>query len=379
MSTRLTFRVTLGKMRTTVVQHLSASKVTVMCAGGSMLEQRKSEHLRINLEKDVSFPHLTTGLEHYHFLHNALPDLSLDSVDLTQTFLGKQLRLPLLISSMTGGTAEAQRINYHLAEGAQQAGIAMGLGSLRAALEAPHLADTYRIRHLAPDILLFANLGAAQLNAGFEVVQCQAAVDLTEADALILHLNPLQEALQADGDTDWRGLFGKIEAVCRHVRVPVVAKEVGWGISATVARRLVDAGVTAIDVAGAGGTSWSQVEMHRAPTERLRRLCSQFEDWGIPTATALVDVRAALPGVPVIASGGLRTGMDLAKVLALGADLGGLAGPFLKAASKSALAVSDLAAELAEVLRTVMFSLGIGDVRSLQGTQLLRPTSGRDL
>lgn len=337
-----------------------------------MLEQRKSEHLRINLEQDVSFPHLTTGLEQYHFVHNALPDLSLDSIDLNHVFLGKRLRLPLLISSMTGGTAEAQRINFHLAEGAQDAGIAMGLGSLRAALEAPHLADTFRVRHLAPDILLFANLGAAQLNTGFDVKQCQRAVDLTEADALILHLNPLQEALQADGDTDWRGLLGKIEAVCLHLHVPVVVKEVGWGISAQVAQRLVDAGVSAIDVAGAGGTSWSQVEMHRAPTERLRRLCSQFEDWGIPTASAVVEVRTALPGIPLVASGGLRTGMDLAKVLALGADLGGLAGPFLKAASTSPEAVSDLAAELADVLRTVMFTLGIGNVRSLQGTPSLR-------
>jgi isopentenyl-diphosphate delta-isomerase len=344
-----------------------------------MLEQRKSEHLRINLEKDVSFPHLTTGLEHFRFVHNALPDLSLDDVDLTHTFLGKELRLPLLISSMTGGTAEAQRINYHLAEGAQEAGIAMGLGSLRAALEAPHLADTFRIRHLAPDILLFANLGAAQLNTGFDVKHCQLAIDLTEADALILHLNPLQEALQEDGDTDWRGLLGKIETVCHRVDVPVVVKEVGWGISAPVAKQLIDAGVAAIDVAGAGGTSWSQVEMHRAPSERLRRLCSQFEDWGLPTAVALVEVRAALPGVPIIASGGLRSGMDLAKVLALGADLGGLAGPFLKAASNSAQAVNELAAELAGVLRTVMFALGIGDVRALQGTSSLRPTSGSTL
>ncbi len=337
-----------------------------------MLEQRKSEHLRINLEKDVAFPHLTTGLERYHFVHNALPEILLDSVDLSSTFLDKRLRLPLLISSMTGGTAEAQRINFHLAEGAQQAGIAMGLGSLRAVIEAPHLADTFRVRHLAPDILLFANLGAAQLNAGFGLEECRRAVELADADALILHLNPLQEALQADGDTDWRGLLGQIENLCRELEVPVVAKEVGWGISARVARQLVSAGVDVIDVAGAGGTSWSQVEMHRAPTERLRRLCAQFEDWGIPTATALVEVRAALPDVPVIASGGLRTGMDLAKVLALGADLGGLAGPFLKAASHSAQAVYDLAAELADVLRTVMFTLGIGDLTSLRGTSALR-------
>lgn len=338
-----------------------------------MLEQRKSEHLHINLEKDVSFPRLTTGLEKYRFVHNALPGIALNEVDLTTTFLGRGLRMPLLISSMTGGTAEAQRINYHLAEGAQASGIGLGLGSLRAALEAPHLADTFRVRHLAPNVLLFANLGAAQLNLGFGPDDCQRAVDLTEADALILHLNPLQEALQEDGDTDWGFLLDKIAIVCRRLDAPVVAKEVGWGISAQVARQLVDVGVTVIDVAGAGGTSWSQVEMHRAPTEHLRRLCTQFADWGIPTAQALTDVRTALPSIPVIASGGLRNGMDLAKVLALGADLGGIAGPFLKAANVSAQAVVDLATETADLLRIVMFCLGIADIEALKDTPSLQP------
>jgi isopentenyl-diphosphate delta-isomerase len=197
-------------------------------------------------------------------------------------------------------------------------------------------------------------------------------VDLVEADALILHFNPLQEALQADGDTDWRGLLPKIETVCRSLGVPVIAKEVGWGISAQVAQQLVDVGVAAIDVAGAGGTSWSQVEMYRAPTERLRRLCAQFADWGIPTAEAVIEVRAALPGIPLIASGGLRSGMDLAKMLALGADLGGLAGPFLKAAHVSAQAVADLATEIADVLQTVMFNLGITNIQALKSTPALR-------
>lgn len=338
-----------------------------------MLEQRKSEHLHINLEKDVAFPRLTTGLERYCFVHNSLPEIALDEVDVSTTFLGRRLRMPLLISSMTGGTAEAQRINLHLAEGAQAAGIALGLGSLRAAIEAPHLADTFQVRHLAPDVPLLANLGAVQLNSGFGLEECRQAVDLVEADALILHLNPLQEALQSDGDADWRGLLTKIKGVCRGLRVPVIAKEVGWGISGQVARQLVDAGVTIIDVAGAGGTSWSQVEMYRAPTERRRRLCSQFADWGIPTALALVEVRAALPDVPLIASGGMRSGMDLAKSLALGADLGGLAGPFLKAANTSAQAVAELATEMADVLRTTMFCLGIRSVEALAGSPALRP------
>ena len=338
-----------------------------------MLERRKAEHLRINLEEDVSFPRLKTGLERYRFVHNALPEISLEQVDTATAFLGKQLRLPLLISSITGGTAEAQRINFHLAEGAQEVGIAMGLGSLRAALETPHLADTFRIRSLAPDILLFANLGAAQFKADFGPDACQRAVDLTQADALIVHLNPLQEALQADGDTDWRGVLGNIERVCRRLDVPVIAKEVGWGISAGVALQLASAGVSVIDVAGAGGTSWSQVEMHRAPTERLRQLSEQFADWGIPTAESLTEVRAALPELPLIASGGLRSGIDLAKVLALGADLGGIAAPFLQAANDSAGAVAELAQEIGHVLRTAMFCLGVSDIRSLKEKPVLRP------
>jgi isopentenyl-diphosphate delta-isomerase len=336
-----------------------------------MLEQRKSEHLAINLEQDVS-ARLTTGLERYRFTHCALPEISLGAVDLTTTFLGRRLRLPLLISSMTGGTAEAPRINSHLAQGAQTAGIAMGLGSLRAALEEPGLLETFRVRHLAPDILLMANLGVVQLNTGLGPDDCQRAVDLVEADALILHLNPLQEALQAEGDTDWRGLLRTIEAVCRQLAVPVIAKEVGWGISASLARQLVDAGVTAINVAGAGGTSWSQVEMHRARTDRRRRLCAEFAGWGIPTAEVIAHVRADLPDVSLIASGGLRGGMDLAKVLALGADLGGMAGPFLFAANTSAEAVADLADEVADVLRTVMFCLSIADIKTLRDGSSLR-------
>lgn len=344
-----------------------------------MLERRKSEHLRINLEEDVSFPRLRTGLECYRFIHNALPEVSLEQVDTTTTFFGKQLRLPLLISSITGGTADAQRINCRLAEGAQTAGIAMGLGSLRAAIESPHLAETFRVRNLAPDILLFANLGAAQLRAESALEACQQAVDLAEADALIIHLNPLQEALQSNGNTDWRGILGRIEYVCRHLEIPVVVKEVGWGISADVALRLARAGIAAIDVAGSGGTSWSQVEMHRARTRRLRRLSKQFADWGIPTAESLVEVRAALPEMPIVASGGLRSGMDLAKVLALGANLGGVAGPFLQAANNSAADVADLAQEIGGVLRTVMFCLGVRDIDSLQDASLLRHSPPRDI
>jgi isopentenyl-diphosphate Delta-isomerase len=238
-------------------------------------------------------------------LHQAAPELDLDAVDTGLTLFGKQLQRPLLISSMTGGTEKARAINRVLAEAAQETGMAMGLGSQRAAIEDPSLADTYRVRDVAPDILLFANLGAVQLNYGYGVEQCQQAVDMIEADALILHLNALQEAVQPEGDGNFAGLLRQIETVCRQLPVPVIAKEVGWGFSGQAARQLVEAGVAAIDVAGAGGTSWSQVEMHRAPTARLARVAGAFIDWGIPTAVSIQLVRHAAhscPSLPVAAS-----------------------------------------------------------------------------
>lgn len=327
---------------------------------------RKADHIRINLDQSVNFPRLTTGLERYRFIHQGLPEVDLPSVDTSATVFGKRLSAPLLISSMTGGTVEAQRINFHLAEAAEAAGIAMGLGSQRAAIEEPAQAYTFQVRKVAPKLLLFANLGAVQLNKGYTVEHCRRAVEMIEADALILHLNPLQEAVQADGDWHWRGLAAKIEQVCRALPTPVIAKEVGWGISAETARLLADAGVAAIDVAGAGGTSWTEVEYHRAPNDRLRRLARAFADWGIPTAETLRQVRQLFPDIVVFASGGLRGGIDLAKCLALGADLGGMAGPFLKAADQDVEAVAaEIEATVAE-LRVAMFAAGIASVAGLR-------------
>ncbi len=331
---------------------------------------RKADHLRINLEEDVRSG-LTTGLERYHFVHEALPELNLADIDTQVTWFGKRLRAPLLISSMTGGTATAAAINQTLAAAAQAAGIAMGLGSQRAAVENASLAATFQVRAVAPDILLFANLGAVQLNYGYGLDQCQRAVEMIQADALILHLNALQEAVQPEGDANFAGLLKKIEAMCRALPVPVIAKEVGWGISADVAARLASAGVAAIDVAGAGGTSWSQVEMHRAQTETQKRVAAAFIDWGIPTAEAIQNVRQAAPNLPVIASGGLRDGIDVAKCVALGAGLGGLASPFLKAAAVSVEAVTETIAELSRELRIAMFAAGAGSIAQLQATPLV--------
>jgi len=283
---------------------------------------RKSDHIRINLEEDVRSG-LTTGLERYRFLPRALPGLNLDEVDLSQHLFGRELCAPILISSMTGGTQEAAAINRILAFAAQETHIAMGLGSQRVAIEHPELAPTFQVRSLAPDILLFANLGAIQLNYGYGVDQCQRAVEMVAADALILHFNALQEAVQKEGETRWAGLVSRVEEVCRALSVPVIAKEVGWGFSEADIRQLAEAGVAAIDVAGAGGTSWSEVEMHRAEDESRKRLAAAFLDWGIPTSEAILNVRRAAPTLPIFASGGLRSGLDIAKCIALGANLGG--------------------------------------------------------
>jgi len=335
------------------------------------LSARKADHIRINLQEDVRSG-LTTGLEDYFFIHRALPELDLEAVDLTLNIFGRQLQAPLLISSMTGGTAQATTINRILAQAAQQTGLAMGLGSQRAAIQQPELAQTFQVRRYAPDILLFANLGAVQLNYGYSLEHCQRAVDMAEADALFLHLNPLQEAVQPEGDTRFAGLLHKIEALCRALPVPVVIKEVGWGIAEQDARRLAEAGVAAIDVAGAGGTSWSQVEMRRAQTESQANLAAAFHDWGIPTAQAILNVRRAAPHMLVFASGGLRDGVQVAKCLALGATLGGMAAPFLKAASQSLEKTIETITEIRRELQVCMFAAGAGTLEQLRQTQLVQ-------
>jgi isopentenyl-diphosphate delta-isomerase len=323
---------------------------------------RKADHIRINLEEDVRSG-LTTGLERFRFIHQALPEINLDSVDLSTRIFGRRLQAPILISSMTGGTVEAMAINRTLASAAQEMGVAMGLGSQRAAIEHPETTSTFQVRQVAPDILLFANLGAIQLNYGYGIAECQRAVEMVAADALYLHLNALQEAVQPEGDTNFEGLLLKIEAVCQALEVPVIAKEVGWGISAHAAKQLAEAGIAAIDVAGAGGTSWSQVEMHRAENPSQARLAAAFMDWGIPTSESILQVRQAVPQIPVFASGGIRTGLDIAKCLALGASLGGMAGPFLKAA---AISVDEAILTISEIRREIQISMFAAGASNLQ-------------
>ncbi len=338
----------------------------------SSIEDRKADHIRINLEESVSFPRLTTGLENYRFLHNALPEIDFNEVDASVMLFGKKLSAPLLISSMTGGTELAMRINRNLAIAAQQNNIALGIGSQRAGLKNPDVAYTYHVRDVAPDILLFGNLGVVQFNYGYGVDECQRAVDMIQADALILHFNVLQEAVQPEGDTNFAGLLAKIEAVCKALPVPVIAKEVGWGFSEANARDLANAGIAAIDVAGSGGTSWSEVEYYRAPTSYHANIAAAFADWGIPTAEAIQYAVAGAPALPVIASGGLRDGIDVAKSIALGAIMGGMAGPFLKAADRSVEDADQFARELIAQIRISMLCSGASNIAELQRTPLIR-------
>ncbi|MBW4646176.1 MAG: type 2 isopentenyl-diphosphate Delta-isomerase [Goleter apudmare HA4340-LM2] len=335
-------------------------------------QSRKADHIRICLEEDVQSHQITSGLERYRFIHACLPELDRDEINLSTTFLGKHLNAPLLISSMTGGTEQAGIINQRLAQVAQKYKIAMGVGSQRVAVEKPQVADTFAVRKYAPDALLFANLGAVQLNYKYGLDECLRVVDILEADALILHINPLQECIQTKGDTNFRSLLDKIALVCNKLSIPVIAKEVGNGISAVMAGKLIAAGVAAIDVAGAGGTSWAKVESERAENALQRRLGRTFADWGLPTAECITSIRAIAPDVPLIASGGLRHGLDAAVAIALGADLAGLAMPFLQAAAVSEAAVIDLADVLIAELTTVLFCTGNATLEQLKHSPSLQ-------
>ncbi len=335
--------------------------------------QRKAEHIRICLESDVQFQTQGSGFDRYQFSHSCLPELDYQEIDLTTNLLGKQLGAPILISSMTGGTSQAKEINYRLAEVAQEYKLAMGVGSQRVAIEKPAVADTFQVRKIAPDILLLANLGAVQLNYRYGIEECLRAVELLEADALILHLNPLQECIQPHGDTNFKGLLDRIATVCQQLPVPVIIKEVGNGISASMAQQLIAAGVSGIDVAGAGGTSWAKVESERAQTALQRRLGKTFGDWGIPTSTCITTIRQIAPTLPLIASGGIRNGLDIAKAIALGADVAGLALPFLQAADISTAAVAELVQILMAEIQTVLFCTGSINLAVFKQAHCLHP------
>ena len=328
-------------------------------------EQRKSRHLDVCLDEDVA-SRLPAGWDAVRLRHEALPEIALADVDVATTFLGFSLRAPLLISSMTGGTQRAAEINRRLACAAEAAGIAFALGSGRAMLENAALRSTFDVRPVAPNVVLFANLGAVQLNYGVRVEDARRLVDVLDANGLYLHLNPLQEAIQPGGDTNFRALEPKIAALCAALDVPVIAKSVGSGIAPSTALRLIGCGVAAIDVAGAGGTSWARVEGKRSDDASRERIAEAFGDWGYATPRATAALRAALPRLPVVASGGIRDGVQVAKALAVGADLAGLALPFLRAADESDAAVAELITELVTALRIAVFATGSRTIADLR-------------
>nr|WP_299246365.1 type 2 isopentenyl-diphosphate Delta-isomerase [uncultured Halomonas sp.] len=339
---------------------------------GEGLVERKNDHLSIVLDTQRAPAPIPSGLAAYRFEHCALPQLNLDDIDLRTQFLGKWLKAPFLISSMTGGAERAREINRHLAQAAQALGIALAVGSQRVALQTDNDHGlTRELRRFAPDIPLLGNIGAGQLREAQGIEWACRAVEMIDADALIVHLNPLQEAVQTGGDRDWRGVRQAIGALVRALEVPVVIKEVGAGISPQVARALMEEGVAVIDVAGAGGTSWAAVEAERASSEAQKRVAMAFAGWGIPTAQAIQALRRELPDTPLIASGGIRDGVDAAKAIRLGADLVGQAAAVLASATQSSEAVIEHFEVLIQQLRIACFCTGSADLSALRQAILL--------
>lgn len=330
----------------------------------SVERDRKAEHIDLALEERMQLG--GNFFDRYYFDHQALPEIDMAEVDTATEFLGYRLQAPLLISCMTGGTGDATRINRNLAIAAQSAGIAIGVGSQRKAIEDPSQIESFQIRALAPDVPILANLGAVQLNYGFGIAECRQAVEMIEADALVLHLNPLQEALQPEGQCDFSGLVEKVAEITAELEVPVLAKEIGCGLSYEAARRLKDAGITILDTAGLGGTSWARIEASRARQPDLGEI---FATWGVSTPRSIRELRA-LGGVTIIGSGGVRNGLDGAKAIAMGADLVGMAQLFLQGANESSERATACAERVARELRIAMFCVGATSIEALQEVEL---------
>ena len=333
---------------------------------------RKKQHLDISLNCNIQSKKISTGFERYYFIHQALPEIDLDEIDLSTSIFGKNLNIPLMISPLTGGIEESDRINEKLAKVAQAKGIAMGVGSQRVAIEKMRPGSRCRLRDIAPDILLFANIGAVQLNYGFTIEECRDAIGMIKADGLMLHLNPLQEVFQDEGNHNFKNLLPKIDYICRNLKYPVIVKEVGFGISKNVARKLIKAGVSGIDIAGAGGTSWIEIEKMRSNNKMLKKIAEDFEDWGIPTSESVEMVRELNPGIPIIASGGVRKGIDVAKAIALGADLVGIALPLLEKINQSIQSCIDYIEEIEMGLKVAMFGIGASKIDELKKSVYLK-------
>lgn len=345
---------------------------TVILESDVAQRDRKLEHIELALDARTQLQR--SSFDGYGFVHEALPEIDLEEIDLQTSFLGKPLRSPLLISCMTGGTGRAREVNRNLALAAERWGIAVGVGSQRKALEEAETASTFAVREAAPTVPVLANLGAVQLNYGYGVEECRRAVEMVGADALVLHLNPLQEAIQPEGQRNFKDLRPRIAQVAAELEVPLAAKEVGCGLSAETARALVDCGVKILDTAGLGGTSWARIEGARAEDADLGEL---FADWGVPSPESIRAIDAlrrdeGWDGLVLIGSGGVRSGLDVAKAIALGADLVGLAQPFLAPALESAERVGETIERILRELRIAMFCVGARNLGELRKARLVK-------
>lgn len=326
--------------------------------------KRKDEHIKICLDKkNKNVYSEKSPFDEYKFVHNALPEINFDEISTETVFLKKKISIPLLISSMTGG-GRSENINKNLAIAAEKKNVALGLGSMRVVFESPETLLSFDVRKYAPNVALLANIGAVNLNYGFGTKECLAAQKSIGADALILHLNPLQEALQPEGQRNFKGLLKKLSKIKKELKFPIIVKEVGAGISSDVAEKLIDAGIKYIDVAGQGGTSWAKIEGIRAKTGGE----DMFFDWGIPTTQSIIECEKVCKknGVVLIASGGIRSGLDMAKAIALGADYCSIALPFLEPALKSPKAVEELIDQLTNELKIAMFCIGAKNISELK-------------
>jgi isopentenyl-diphosphate Delta-isomerase len=338
--------------------------------------QRKESHVDVCLSRDVQADRLSTGLEHYRFEHAGLPEMALGDVDTSCTVFGKSVAAPLFVAPMTGGTQRTAGIVRNLAVACEELSLAMSVGSQRAAVEDLTRAQYFEVRRYAPKIPLFANLGAVQLNYGFGVDHYRRAVEMIEADALFVHVNPLQECIQEGGDTDFRGLVAKIGELCRRLGVPLIVSEVGCGFSRRTLERLRDEGVRAVCPSGGGGTSWSLVEALRASDPGRARSGVLFRNWGIPLAEAVQSARAVLPDGTVMAVGGIQDGIQIAKLVALGADLCGMARQLLAPAVESGEAAAREMRQHVTDLRIAMFCAGARSIEDLRTGGLLVRESG---
>ena len=328
-------------------------------------KKRKADHIKICLEHKAQARKATTGLENVHLVHKALPEVNRAKIDLSTAVFGYKFSAPIIVGAMTGGTEEATKINGAIAEAVEKLHLGMGVGSQRAAIEDKRLAKTFAVvRKKAPNAFLIANIGGVQLVHSYGAKEVKKAMDMINADALAIHLNALQEAVQPEGQTNFEGVLAKIAEMARALDKPVIVKETGAGIAAEEARKLETAGVKGIDVGGCGGTSFAAVEYFRVEHEEKRFLADVFWDWGIPTAASLVEVTQTVK-IPVVASGGLRTGTDIAKVLAIGACLASVSQPILSSAVKSARETEKVLLRLTEELRNVMFLVGAKGVKDL--------------